>query len=57
MASLNKGEMPHIVELIHKTMDGDSINVSSLTKIEHDYVKTTKVLLAQILYSHAWLET
>jgi len=57
LVSLNKGELPSIVDLIYKTMDGEAINMSSLSKKEQDYVKTTKVLMAETLYSHAWLES
>jgi len=57
LVSLNKGELPNIVDLIYKTMDGEAINISSLPQKEQDYVKTTKVLMAETLYSHAWLES
>jgi len=57
LVALNKGELPKIVDLIYKTMDGEAINISALSKKEQDYVKTTKVLMAETLYSHAWLES
>lgn len=57
LVSLNKGELPDIVALIHKTMDGEAIDMSSLSQKEQDYVKTTKVLMGETLYSHAWLES
>lgn len=57
LISLNKGKMESIVNLIYKTMDGEVVDVSSLSPRERDYVKTTKVLMAETLYSHAWLET
>ena len=56
LVAMNKGKMPEIVELIYKTMDGEEISSSSLSKQEQDYVKTTKVLMGKTLYSHAWLE-
>jgi 5-methyltetrahydrofolate corrinoid/iron sulfur protein methyltransferase len=37
-------------------MDGEPIDMSSLSKQEQDYVKTTRVLMGETLYSHAWLE-
>ncbi len=52
-----KGEMPNIVDLIYRTMDGEEIDLSSLSQEEIDYVKTTKVLTAETLYSDAWLES
>ena len=56
LVSLSKGEMPNIVDLIHRTMDGEDADLSSLSQKERDYVKTTKVLMGETLYSHAWLE-
>jgi cobalamin-dependent methionine synthase I len=57
LVRLNKGELPKIVDLIHKTMDGEAVDMGSLSKEEQDYVKTAKVLLGDTLYSHAWLES
>lgn len=57
LISLNRGELPNIVDLIHKTMDEETIDMSSLSQKEQDYVKTTKVLMGETLYSHAWLES
>ena len=37
-------------------MDGEDIDMSSLSKDEVDYVKTAKVLLGHTLYSDSWLE-
>jgi cobalamin-dependent methionine synthase I len=57
LVRLNKGELPKIVDLIYKTMDGESVDTGSLSKEEQDYVKTAKVLMGETLYSHAWLES
>jgi 5-methyltetrahydrofolate corrinoid/iron sulfur protein methyltransferase len=57
LVRLNKGELPKIVDLIYKTMDGETIDIGSLSKEEQDYVKTVKVLMGETLYSHAWLES
>jgi cobalamin-dependent methionine synthase I len=57
LVSLNKGELPNIVDLIYKTMDGEAIDMSSLPQKEQDYVKTARVLMGETLYSHAWLES
>jgi cobalamin-dependent methionine synthase I len=54
---LVKGKMPEIVELIYKTMDGEDIDLSSLSQKEVEYVKTAKVLTGENLYSDAWLES
>jgi cobalamin-dependent methionine synthase I len=52
-----KGEMPNIVDLIYRIMDGENIDLFSLSPKEIDYVKTTKVLTGETLYSDAWLES
>jgi len=54
---LIRGEMPEIVELIHKAMDGEDIALSGLSEKEVEYVKTAKVLMGETLYSDAWLES
>ncbi len=51
-----KGEIPKITDLIYRTMDGEEIDLSPLSQKEVAYVKTAKVLMAQSLYSDAWLE-
>ena len=56
LVAINRGERTSIVELVHKVMDGEAIDVSSLSKEEVDYYKTAKVLMGEMLYSHAWLE-
>ncbi len=57
LMSLIKGGMPEIVELICKVMDGEDIDISSLSPKEVEYVKTAKVLMGETLYSDAWLES
>lgn len=56
LMGLIKGKMPKITDLIYRTMDGEEIDLSSLSQKEVEYVKTAKVLMAQTLYSDAWLE-
>jgi 5-methyltetrahydrofolate corrinoid/iron sulfur protein methyltransferase len=57
LMGLIKGEMPKIAELVYKTMDGGDIDLSALSQKEVEYVKTTKVLMGETLYSDAWLES
>jgi 5-methyltetrahydrofolate corrinoid/iron sulfur protein methyltransferase len=57
LISLSRGKMPEIVELIYKTMDGEDVDLSSLSQKEVEYVKTAKVLVGGTLYSNAWLES
>jgi len=54
--AIARGERPDIVEVIHKVMDGEQIDMDSLSKELQDYVKTARVLLGHTLYSDSWLE-
>jgi 5-methyltetrahydrofolate corrinoid/iron sulfur protein methyltransferase len=56
LIAINRGQKPNIVKIIHRVMDGEDIDLKSLTPEERDYAKTAKVLKGDILYSHAWLE-
>ena len=51
-----KGQMPDIVGIIHKAMDGEISNISSLSEQDARYVKTVRVLTGESLFSHSWLE-
>lgn len=53
---LNNGKMPEVVDLIYRVMDGEDVDLSSLSQQARDYAKTVKVLLGETLYSHSWLE-
>lgn len=50
-----RGKREDLKKLIFRVMDKEQIDLKSLTKEETDYVKTTKVLMGQILYSDSWL--
>ena len=43
-------------KLVYRVMDGQEVDLKSLTKEQADYVKTTRVLIAKALYSDSWLE-
>jgi 5-methyltetrahydrofolate corrinoid/iron sulfur protein methyltransferase len=51
-----RGKRENLTKLIFRVMDKDQIDLKSLSKEEADYVKTTKILMGQILYSDSWLE-
>lgn len=55
--SICKGEMADITNLIYRAMDGEDMDLASLSQQETDYVKTVKVLIGETLYSDAWLES
>ncbi len=56
LKKIARGEMPQIVELVHRVMGGDMPDLGSLDEEEVKYVKTVRVLTGESLYSHSWLE-
>ena len=56
LISIARGEKPELVNLVHRIMDGERPDLSSLDKEEVKYVKTVRVLTGESLYSHSWLE-
>ena len=56
LISIARGEKPELVNLVHRVMDGERPDLSSLDKEEVKYVKTVRVLTGESLYSHSWLE-
>ena len=51
-----QGGREDLRKLIHRVMDGEEVDLKSLSKEEADYVKTAKVLMGKTLYSDSWLE-
>ena len=56
LVKIANGEMPEIVDIVHKAMDGQIADISSLNEKEVQYVKTVRVLTGESLYSDSWLE-
>ena len=56
LIKIAKGGKPEIVDLVHRVMDGEKPDLSSLTEEEVKYVRTVRVLTGESLYSHSWLE-
>jgi 5-methyltetrahydrofolate corrinoid/iron sulfur protein methyltransferase len=56
LMAIARGQRPDIVELVHKGMDGEKPDITSMSKEMQNYVKTTRVLMGESLYSHSWLE-
>ncbi|MBU0651800.1 MAG: dihydropteroate synthase [Proteobacteria bacterium] len=50
------GNRPDLRDLVFRTMDGEDVDPGTLTKEQVNYIKTTKVLMGNILYSDSWLE-
>jgi cobalamin-dependent methionine synthase I len=56
LISIARGKKPELVRLVHRLMDGEKPDLSSLTEEEVKYVKTVRVIMGETLYSHSWLE-
>jgi cobalamin-dependent methionine synthase I len=56
LAAIARGERPNLMQLVHRYMDGEKPDVSSLSLEEMKYYKTVRVLTGESLYSHSWLE-
>ena len=56
LMAIARGEMPEIVDLVHRVMDGEKPDMASLSDKDKEYVKTARVLMGEALYSHSWLE-
>ena len=56
LVAIARGERPDVVEIIHKVMDEEEIDMGSLSKEMQDYVKTARVILGYSLYSDSWLD-
>jgi 5-methyltetrahydrofolate corrinoid/iron sulfur protein methyltransferase len=56
LVAIARGKRPDVVDIIHKVMDGDSVDMGGLSKELQEYVKTARVILGHSLYSDSWLE-
>jgi cobalamin-dependent methionine synthase I len=56
LMKIARGQSPDLVSLVHRMMDGEKPDFSSLTGEQIKYAKTVRVLTGQSLYSHSWLE-
>lgn len=56
LIDLNRGGLNDARVLIHRVMDGETVDADALPEKEKNYVKTARVLMGDALYSHAWLE-
>jgi len=53
--SIAREEQPDMVNLVHRVMDGEELDLKSLSQKEVEYIKTTRVLMGKTVYSHSWL--
>ena len=56
LIKIARGERDDIVQLVHKMMDAESVDISSLSKEMANYAKTVRVLTGESLYSASWLD-
>lgn len=56
LMNIARDRVPELESIVGRVMDGEQIDMGSISKDERDYVKTTKVLLGHSLYSDSWLE-
>lgn len=56
LKAIAKGLRPDLETIVYKVMDEEPLDDSVLSEEEVQYVKTTRVLLGQNLYSDSWLE-
>ncbi|MEW6387120.1 MAG: dihydropteroate synthase [Thermodesulfobacteriota bacterium] len=50
------GKKPEAVDVVHKIMDGQSVDIAGLPKDLQNYAKTARVILGHVLFSDSWLE-
>ncbi len=56
LKKIARGQRPDIVDLVHKMMDGEKPDLSSLSPELVKYAKTVRVLTGESLYSASWLD-
>ncbi len=56
LMAICQGERPDMVDMVHKMMDGDEPDPSTLEGSALEHYKTCKVLLGHKIFSESWLE-
>jgi 5-methyltetrahydrofolate corrinoid/iron sulfur protein methyltransferase len=56
LIDIARGRKPNLMHLVHKMMDGEKPDSSTLNPEEVKYAKTVRVLTGESLYSHSWLD-
>ena len=54
--AIAEGKRPGYEALVYRVMDGEPVDMRSLSEEETVLVKTTKIILGQTVYSDSWLE-
>ncbi len=56
LTKIARGGRPDLTGVVHQVMDGEKLDPASLTEEQVKYMKSTRVLKGESLYSHSWLE-
>ena len=56
LIELNAGKKQEIVSLIQKVINGEELEIKTMSPVEKDYYKTARVIMGRDLYSPSWLE-
>lgn len=56
LIQIARGKRQDIVDLVYNVMDGEPVDIASLSKEMANYAKTTRVLMGESLYSNSWLD-
>jgi 5-methyltetrahydrofolate corrinoid/iron sulfur protein methyltransferase len=54
--ALCRGELPDIVELVERMMDGATVDIGALSPAQRAYARSVNVLTGDVLYSNSWLD-
>lgn len=54
--AIASGALDAATKLVHRMMDGETVNMASLPEEEVKYAKTVRVLTGQSVFSHSWLD-
>ena len=54
--ALCRGEHQDIIELVERMMDGEAVDIGTLTPAQRAYARSVTVLTGNVLYSDSWLD-
>ena len=56
LVDMARGKRDEELQLVHRVMDDEEVDMGALSQEAVDVVKTTRLLMGQSLYSHSWLK-
>jgi len=54
--AITSGKLDPAVKIVHRMMDGEKVDIASLSDDEAKYAKTVRVLTGESVFSHSWLD-